>query len=207
MSWTFPLDMPTAPAFTTTGWNPQVAAGVAQSPFAYNTQVQLHQGRMWMVQCQLPVMRRANAEKWITWRLKLDGPYGSFLLGDQDAREPRGNPLGAPVVNGGGQTGQTLHVRGFTPGAGRLLAGDYIQLGSGEATRLHKVLDDVDVLGSPSGEAAVSIWPQLREPPADGAVITTSNCKGTFMLASSSMPWSTDALSNYEISFDCYEKL
>ena len=102
------------------------------------------------------------------------------LLGDPIGATPRGSASsapGTPVVNGASQTGDTLSIDGLPASAtGYLKAGDYIQLGSGTGAQLYKVLDDVD--SNASGEADLTIWPDLRSSPADDATVVVSNAKG-----------------------------
>jgi len=103
-----------------------------------------------------------------------------FSIGDPKRATPKGNPVGTPVVNGAGQSGYTLATRGWTASAtGVLLDGDCIQIGY----RLHRVTADANA--DSSGHATLAIWPPLRETPADGATIQTSNCKGIFRLVAS----------------------
>ena len=61
--------------------------------------------------------------------------------------------IGAHAVNV-----NSLITDGWTPSqTGILLTGDYIQLGTGLASRLHKVLADVNSDGG--GNATFDIWP------------------------------------------------
>lgn len=92
-----------------------------------------------------------------------------------------------------------------TSTTGILKAGDWIQLGSGSATRLHKVLDDVN--SDASGNATLSIWPSLRSSPSDNAQITVSSPKGQWRLASNEIQYSIDEASVYGITFACVESL
>ncbi len=81
---------------------------------------------------------------------------------------------------------------------GTLLAGDYIQLGTGSAARLHQVLVDQ------SGSGNLEIWPDLRST-YSGETIIYSNPKGIFRLAQSVTSWSIDNASFYGISFEAIE--
>ena len=93
----------------------------------------------------------------------------------------RSSAKSAPVVDGAGQTGNTLATRGWTPDAlGVLLADDRFQLGAAATTRLHKALLDVDA--DATGRATLEIWPSLRESPTDGAPLVVQDAKGLFAL-------------------------
>ncbi len=75
-----------------------------------------------------------------------------------------------------------------------LLPGDFIQIGY----RLYKVLSAANCDGD--GNATLSIWPPLRDLPADGTAIQTRNCKGLFRLKQNTgNKWSTN-VGNYGLS-------
>lgn len=180
--------------------------GVAQSPFTLSQQVYKHQGQAWEAEVSLPPMKRDEAEQVASFLLKMNGQYGTFLLGDPANTSPRGVGTGTPLVNGGSQTGDSILVDGWTPNTTAILkAGDWIQLGSGSSTRLYKVLDDVNSDGS--GNASLTIWPSLRSSPADDAEVTILSPKGQWRLASNEMQYSIDEASVYGITFACVEAL
>ena len=180
--------------------------GASQSPFTGQQQVYKHQGQWWEAEVTLPPMKRDEAEQIAAFLLKLNGRYGTFTLGDPANTAPRGVGTGLPVVNGGSQTGGELITDGWTEStAGILKAGDWIQLGSGSATRLHKVLNDVTSDGS--GNATLDIWPNLRSSPSDNAQITVISPKGQWRLSSNEVQYSIDEASLYGITFACVEAL
>jgi hypothetical protein len=152
-------------------------------------------------------MSRADAEEWISFLLKLNGQYGTFLLGDPNGATPRGSAAstpGTPVVNGSGQTGGELSIDGLpTSATGYLKAGDYIQLGSGTALQLYKVLNDVD--SNASGQATLDIWPNLRNSPQDGSTVIVSNAKGAFRLSSNETAFTITEFTKYGITFGAVE--
>jgi hypothetical protein len=82
---------------------------------------------------------------------------------------------------------------------GTLLAGDYIQLGSGSNAKLHKVLVDQ------SGSGTLEIWPALRSNFSGAATLT--NTKGVFRLASNQTNWSIGNSSAYGIQFEAMEDI
>lgn len=182
MAITYPLTLPTAGLFTRFSLTTQSANVESVSPFTLEKQIQTHQGMLWRAGITLAPMKRAEAETWRSFFLKLNGKQGTFLLGDLGAKLPRGIATGVPLVDGAGQSGQELNTKGWTTGVtGILLAGDYIQIGTGLTSRLYKVLDDVDSDGG--GLATFDIWPRLRESPADNAVIVVNEAKGLFRLS------------------------
>lgn len=185
------------------------AVAVSTSPFTYSQQVYRHQGSGWEVDVSLPAMKRAQAEEWVSFLLRLRGQYGTFLLSDPNGLIPRGSAgdtAGNPVVNGASQTGDFLAIDGLPVSvSGYLLAGDYIQLGSGATATLHKVLEDVN--SNSAGEATLNLFPAIRTAPADNAVITVENCVGAFRLASNETSWDINTATVYGISFGATEAI
>jgi hypothetical protein len=179
--------------------------GISQSSFTAAQQVYKYPGQFWEADVTLPPMKRADAEYWISFLMKLNGPFGTFLLGDPNGGTARGVATGTPVVNGGSQTGNELITDGWTAGqTGILKAGDYIQLGSGATAKLYKVLDDVNSDGS--GNATLTIWPSLRSSPSNNATITVSNPKGVFRLTVAPY-WDINEAAIYGITFGAREAI
>lgn len=79
-------------------------------------------------------MRDIDAGKWVATLLKLNGRQGTFLFGDRIRATPLGSAGGSPLVDGGGQTGQSLVTKGWPLSTdGNLLAGDWLQIGDSGA--------------------------------------------------------------------------
>jgi len=118
--------------------------------------------------------------------------------------QPIANAYG-PFVNGASQTGSELNIDGASPDEDAYLkAGDYIQLGSGSSSTLHKVLADVST--NSAGEATIDIWPSIRTAPADAATVTIENCVGVFRLSSNETGWAAD-IQQYSITFGAREAI
>lgn len=199
----YPLDMPSVPGARRVNLFCVSNVSVNRSPYTFISQVQAHPGQIWGAEVTLPSMNRPEAEQWTAWLLKLNGPQGTFKLGDPLGKMPRGIGTNSALVNGAGQFGQSLTIDGLPIStSGVLLTGDYIEL----EQRLYKVLNDVTSDGS--GGATIDIWPLLRNSPADNAVISTKNCKGLFRLTQTTNPvYSADENSLFEFSFSCIEAL
>lgn len=205
MSITYPITLPSSHRMAVT-FRPRAIVGVSMSAFTLQQQSQAHQGQVWAIHVQLTPMIRADAEPWIAALLSLNGMYGTFLLGDPSATATRGTAQGTPKVKGGSQTGQTLATDGWTATqTGVLLKGDWIQLGTGTAQRIYRVLTDTNADGA--GEATLDIWPRLRESPADNENIIVSSTAGVFRLASNEMGWDVDNALIYGIEFDALEAI
>lgn len=180
--------------------------GMGQSPFTLSLQVQQHQGQRWEADVELPPMKRADAEAWIAFLLKLKGRYGTFLLRDPISGTPRGSWAGSPLVKGAHAAGASaVTIDGLTPLVATVSEGDFIQFGTGASTRLHKSL--TAATANSSGEVTVDIWPNLRESLADNAAVVTSNAVGTFRLAGNSREWDIGLAQVYGLRFSAVEAL
>lgn len=199
----YPLTLPATPAPSRSAFRLRRVVAVATSPFTGQQQVQEHQGAWWEADISLPPMKRDKAGAWQGFLLGLRGRRGTFLMGDPDARFPRGVATGAPYVNGAGQKGNTLVTAGWAPWtAGILRAGDYIEL---PGNRLHMVVTDAASDGN--GAAALTIEPPLRGVPPHGGAVTTRNARGLFRLSTNDAGWDADAAGVYGFSFTCIEAL
>lgn len=206
MSISYPLSLPTNKKLARIRLTANDIVGVSQSPFTGAQQVYQYTGQFWEAEISLPPMKRADAEYWVSFLLKLNGAYGTFLLGDPNGATARGVATGTPFVNGGNQSGNELITDGWTPSVnGILKAGDYIQIGSAAAAKLHKVLDDVDT--DSGGNATLTLWPAIRTPLADDSQIIISDAKGVFRLSSNSQSFSIDEATFYGITFAAREAL
>jgi len=195
MAISYPLNTPTTIGIESIELRAVNAVAVSQSPFTYKQQVISHQGQIWSASVSIPSVRRDLAAEWKAMLVALKGSVGTFLLGDPDYVTPRGTVSGTPTLSG--TAGDSTVSVTMT---GTLLAGDYIQLGTGSAARLHQVLVDQ------SGSGNLEIWPDLRSTYSSETVIYSSP-KGLFRLGNSTTSWSIDNASFYGISFEAIEAL
>lgn len=206
MTISYPISLPSARGPSRIIIRANSIVGVSQSPFTGEQEVYVHQGESWQAEVSLPPMHRADAEEWIgAFLLALNGREGTFLMGDPVNTTPRGSWLGAsPLVNGASQSGKTLAIDGLAAGAtGK--AGDWLQLGTGSSTHLHKLTAPFTANGS--GQATLDIWPRLRAAPADNAAVTIASPKGLWRLTSNVREWSIDIAQIYGLNFSCVEAL
>lgn len=89
-----------------------------------------------------------------------------------------------PKVHGGSQTGYDLITRGWVVSDTVMTAGDWVQLGTGSGSKLHRVM--VDAISDGSGHATLTLWPRLRSSPADGDAVNFINPQGVFALTNAS---------------------
>ena len=195
MAISYPLNTPTTIGIESIELRAVNAVAVSQSPFTYKQQVISHQGQIWSASVSIPSIRRDLAAEWKAMLVALKGSVGTFLLGDPDYVTPRGTVSGTPTLSG--TAGDSTVSVTMT---GTLLAGDYIQLGTGSAARLHQVLVDQ------SGSGNLEIWPNLRST-YSGETVIYSSPKGVFRLGNSTTSWSIDNASFYGISFEAIEAL
>ncbi|TXL70101.1 hypothetical protein FHP25_35865 [Vineibacter terrae] len=210
MTVTYPLAWPGVARVRSIRLRQRTVVAATRSPFTGHRQVQVHAGQWWEADITLPPLRRATAEAWLAWIVSLNGTEGTFLMGDTANAAPRGTARftpGTPLVMGGGQAGGSLTFDGAPASApGYLLAGDWIQVGSGAGSRLHKVLADADTNGA--GEVTVDIWPRLRAAPADNSPVVLVDTRGVFSLpAGTAADWTIDMAIIYGLSFSAIEAL
>lgn len=169
-----------------------------ENPFTGQQQVQSW-GAGWMEWgVTLPALHITAAVQWAAWLASLQGQTNIFQLGDPMHQSPFGTGAGSPVVNGGGQTGFTLSTRGWTGGGNVMQAGDWIQIGY----RLYQV-----TANATGATPTLSIWPQIRESPADGAAITVTNTQGVWRLKESVRKFSVSEMRLYGFSFTIREAM
>lgn len=189
----YPLSLPGDGGVAAIKLSAANAVAVSRSPFTFSTQVHAYDGEMWSASVTLPTYRKELADPWIAFLLSLRGQYGTFLLGDPDKAVPRGTAVAANISGSLGDRTVTVVM------AGTLLAGDYIQLGSGASARLHKVLADQ------SGSGSLEIWPALRADYSGAATLTDT--KGVFRLASNVTEWDINNASFYGVQFEAMEDI
>ena len=190
-----PLTLPTTPAIESVRLTPVSVVATSRSPFTLDRQVQVHQGKQWLIEVQWPTMSRAEAEPLLAVRAALNGKEHSFLIGDPAGAIPLGaakDTPGTPLIKGTSQTGQDINFDGAPNNVTDYLkAGDMVSLGTGLGTRLFKVL--VDASSDGSGNFTLTLWPNVVTALADDAPLTVSGAQGLFELAENAGSWSVDS--------------
>ena len=194
MAISYPLALPTSIGIAEITLSANNAVAISQSPFTFQQQVIRHPGQRWTASVSIPPVRRDLAEPWVAFLLAMNGPVGTFLLGDPNGKAPRGTATSATITGTAGSASPTVTM------TGTLLAGDYIQLGSGSTATLHKVLQDRN------GTGTIEIWPALRSD-VTGATATLTNTVGRFRLQGTQQSFNINDASIYGISFDAVEAL
>lgn len=205
MTISYPLSLPASPVPSRVRIDMVDVVGITESTFTLSQEVFRHDGDQWAAQIVLPAQgSAAGFDEWAAFLAALGGRYGTFLLGEFPVRSPRGTWAGTPVVDGAGQSGRTLALRGLSAGA-TVKKNDRFQLGSAGTSRLYMALTDATADGS--GDVTLDIWPRLRESPADGAAVTTSSPKGLFRLADNRRGWDVEPGPFWGISFNAVEAI
>ena len=192
MALSYPLATPTSIGIESIELRAVNAVAVSQSPFTYKQQIVSHGGQKWEASVNIPSVHRDKAAQWKAMLVGLKGPVGTFLLGDPDYATPQGTVSSCTLTGSAGNDTASVVM------TGTLLAGDYIQLGTGASAKLHQVLLDQD------GDGSLEIWPALRSD-YTSATVTFNSPKGVFRLSNNVTSWSINNASTYGISFEAVE--
>ena len=152
---------------------------------------------------QMPPLTQEDAQSIFAFLQKQKGAYENFTI-----QYPLTN-LGADksqtdiVVNGiHASQDATIAMDGFTASTtGILKAGDMIKFAN--HTKVYMVQDDVD--SNASGEATISISPNLVAGLADNTAVTVNQPSLTVYLSTGELMYATDPSGFFSISFDVRE--
>ena len=204
---TFPLVMPTTPNFIRSEWGIARAVAQSQSPFTYSTQVHKFTGSKWYSTVTLPPMKRSQANEWLAFFMQLNGQFGTFLMGDSDAKAVQGTISNTVAVNADFAVGAyDVTIDGADASESQLFKkGDYVQFNSGATSKLHMIIADVASNGS--GVATLTIEPSLSAALANNATVTYASPKCVMRMTNNELTWSANQISLYGVSFSCEEVL
>ncbi len=206
MAISYPLALPTHTGIAQIELRATNAVAYSRSPFTFAGQAHAYAGKAWQADVTLPSMKREDAERWVAWLISLKGQLGTFYLGDPVAATPLGSARDTDTVftSAAVSSGGTITVDSApTSQTDYLKAGDYVQVGTGSARQLFKVLTDVDT--NSLGEASIDVWPDVRTSIADNTLITVQNTQGLFRLSSNEQAFSINEASIYGITFGAME--
>ena len=192
MAITYPLSTPTTIGIAQIELRAANTTSTSASPFTYKQQVISYGGQQWSASVSIPSVRRDLAAPWKAMLIALKGQVKTFLLGDPDYVTPQGTATTGTLTGAVATDSVTVTLDGT------LLAGDYIQLGTGANAKLHTVLQDQ------SGNGTLEIWPALRQAYTNETIVLASP-KGVFRLSESVTSWSINNVSAYGISFEAVE--
>ena len=170
-------------------WRPVSNTQTMVSALSKATQTLELPGAQWTCEATWATTPMTHWRLWEAFKAQLRGGANRFFCGPWHAATPQGIAGGAPVVNGAGQTGNTLNVRGCTSSQSPWLkVGDYFHFATPDGWQeLHLVVGS-DVASDGSGHATLTIEPPIRTSPADGAAIVTQSPQCIMRLVSDDMP-------------------
>jgi hypothetical protein len=199
-TWTTPLDFPKNVRITNVSITPEDAVGIRESPSSYHQEVQVFGGQRLKMQVDFKEEDPEQGSRLEAFFLKLRGSAGTFRFFDPYHTEPMGQAMGLPTVSVAVKGEQTITTTGWLANVNyQLRQGDYIQI----TDDLHRVLDDVH--SDASGNATLTLWPDLRASHSASAAIIIRNPVGLWRL--SRAPTYTRSASNqkHAISMECVE--
>lgn len=209
MALTFPLSIPDYEHIQEMRIETVNAVSRNVSPYTFQTQVQAYSGVARLFRFQLRPLYKDEAGQWLAWLDALNGGAELCLIGDAHNRDPQGSASttpGAPLVAGGSQTGLELDVDGLPLSTnGYLLAGDWIQLGSGEDARIYRITADVNTDGA--GAATFDIFPALRTSPANDSAVIVSDTVCAARLVDNAWQYEVNRDHLHDIEFQVMEAL
>ena len=202
----YPLTFPTNVGFTTSEWKIIRTVAVTESPFTYSQTAHQFTGAKWQTTVQLPPMKREVAVEYQAFFMQLHGRFGTFLLGDPDAKTIRGAESASPTVNGSHAVGAyDIAIKGASASATVFKKGDYVQFGTGATSKLHILI--ADCTSNSSGNATMNIEPPLKSALSNDATITYTNAKAVMRMDANDLGWNANKVSNYGFAFSCTEVL
>lgn len=167
MSSTFLITFPTIRGPVQASWKLIRYRGGFQSPLNGYYQGAAYGGDAWAANLSFKLPYKSDGRLLSSFLLEAGEEGARFYL-PNPIYARQGSAAGTPVVDGAGQTGKVLNIRGLTlSAAGIYLIGDMLQLATGQLVQTTKA----DVNADGAGKAAVNIQPALRSSPADGSAI------------------------------------
>ena len=203
MAITYPITLPAAPNYSNFTLRAVHATATTQSPFTFKQQVYRHTGARWEASVSLPPMKRDQAGAWKAALTSLRGQQETFYLGNPNYSTPRGTLRSTDAdiqCAATGTANQETLTLDFNVATKTLLAGDYIQIGSGADAQLYMILEDI------TGDGSVEVFPRLRASYVNATVITNS-AVGVFRLQSNIVEYGWDNLETYGLQFDAVEAI
>ena len=196
MAISYPLTPPAAIRIASLRFSAISAVARNISPFTFSSQSYNWTGTMLSGDVECPPMNRADAEELIGFLIM--AARGTFYFRDYANGTQRGNMSSNPKLDG-------AHVANTTTitidgGSGSWAVGDYIQLGTGSSSKLHKITQV-------NSATSYEIFPLLRTAYPDNTAIVYSNAVGVFRLGTTTCDWSIDTAKNYGINFSIFEAI
>lgn len=196
--------LPTLQGFGATNFGLLSNTLVHESPLTQSAQTRELPGAVWFGSYSLPPMIPDKAAAWRSFLVQMRGRAGRVYGFDPDHKAPRGAAGGVPVVNGGGQTGFQLAIRGASASVpGWLLPGDYFAFNTAVGRELKIVTQSADT--DVNGDAMLTFEPPIRNAPVDGTQLILQEASCVMRLDEDAVVWSGDTSSYISLSFNLVE--
>lgn len=179
----------------------------SRSPATGTQEIQDWGGEVWMFSIECRVSQGRTAREMSAFFDALGGRRTRFLFADPTAINPEGDVATLhrlPVVEGAGQTGNSLVTSGWDPGTWAMKWGDFFSLGSDVSTRLYRVT--ADAIADAAGNATLSITPRLRTSPADQEALEVTSPKVVLRMTSP-IPTGIERADKHTFTFSAEEGL
>lgn len=171
------IAMPSTPGPRQIEWTRVNIVGGVTNPFTGRQQTQNWQAGYFKAVVSLPPLAVATAGAWEAFLDQAQGSNAVFYIGDQLRATPQGSASGTGVIAGSFQGPFSLTTGGWDANQPTLLMpGDWVQVG----WRMYRCMDMAASDGA--GNSSFAIWPQVREIPAAGTAIVTTNAQGLFRM-------------------------
>lgn len=158
--------------------------GAVVPPLGGETQTIHRLGTRHAIDITIPLMRtEPDGRNWAA-DLSLAKLYGAIVHVRQ-AGFKIGIP-GNPVVDGAGQLGSLITLRGFTPGYA-MRYGQWLNLTVGGILFLYRAAQMT--IAAPDGRMTLPLFPMLRRSPEDGSVVGVADPKLQGSLSGNEVAW------------------
>lgn len=163
--------------------------GLFPSPLIQSAQTIDRGGAKWRATLQFDNMTGNRRGEVLAMIAQLRGQANRMRINVSDNPD-RGVASGTPLVNGGGQTGNTLNIDGVGSVTNWIRAGDYFSVVVNGEHELKMATADIN---SSAGAATLQFEPPLRASPLNNAVINVggNTPEGVFMLEGVVAGWTS----------------
>lgn len=208
MTITFPRELPASLKVAKGAFTLDVNDSVFESGISRKANIQSHGAGVtdrWTGELSTNNLSRADWLELTAWIVSLKGRQGTFLVHDPDREFPQtfisGSFPGTGLVNGSGQSGNSLLTDGWPTSSTILKAGDMFQQGVESHMLTEDALTDV------GGQVRLQFEPAIRNPPAINTVIKTTRAQIIARRISSTIPFSTEEVAFLPITIGFEEVL
>lgn len=198
MALTYPLSFPNVGIQSMTMRLVRVNAATV-SPFTLKQQIFEHQGTQWEAEINFPPLKDQDSRAVQAFLAGLKGQVGTFLMGNPLHTSPYGTATAVTLSEAASVGDDELTC----DGDGTLLAGDYFQLGTGNDSRIHQVVEDVTV----GTDSTVKIEPPVRVAATSGTSLDLTLPKGAWRLSTADVEWAISPSGVHGFTIPCVEAL